>query len=419
MSRVRLFPETADANARRLVAARGLRALVDGYVSILLPAYLLALGLDSFEVGVLATATLLGSASLALCVGFLTSHFGHRRPLLAAATLMMATGCAFAGVQGFWPLLLVAFVGTLNPSSGDVSVFLPLEHSLLAQSVGDRDRTALYVRYSLAGSLMGAAGTLFAVLPALTAEWLDVSPLRIMQGLFLLYAAIGLANGLIYRQIDEPRVPQEGKPSAPLGPSRAIVYRLAALFCIDSFSGGLIVQSMLALWLFQTFGLSVAAAANLFLWTSICSAVSMFAAVPLANRIGLVRTMVFTHLPSSLCLVVIPFVSDLFVVIALLVVRSLLSQMDVPTRNSYVMAVVTPPERPAAASVTSVPRSLASAIGPVIAGYLFLLSGFGWPLLLAGILKSGYDLALLALFSHVRPPEEREAARAKAATSGG
>ncbi|GEP58678.1 MFS transporter [Reyranella soli] len=419
MSRVRLFPETADANARRLVAARGLRALVDGYVSILLPAYLLALGLDSFEVGVLATATLLGSASLALCVGFLTSHFGHRRPLLAAATLMMATGCAFAGVQGFWPLLLVAFVGTLNPSSGDVSVFLPLEHSLLAQSVGDRDRTALYVRYSLAGSLMGAAGTLFAVLPALTAEWLDVSPLRIMQGLFLLYAAIGLANGLIYRQIDESRVPQEGKPSAPLGPSRAIVYRLAALFCIDSFSGGLIVQSMLALWLFQTFGLSVAAAANLFFWTSICSAVSMFAAVPLANRIGLVRTMVFTHLPSSLCLVVIPFVSDLFVVIALLVVRSLLSQMDVPTRNSYVMAVVTPPERPAAASVTSVPRSLASAIGPVIAGYLFLLSGFGWPLLLAGILKSGYDLALLALFSHVRPPEEREAARAKAATSGG
>jgi MFS family permease len=415
---MRLFPPTADANAKRLVAARGLRALADGYVSILLPAYLLALGLDSFDVGVLATATLLGSAGLTLCVGFLTSRYGYRRPLLAAAALMMATGCAFAGVQGFWPLLLIAFVGTLNPSSGDVSVFLPLEHALLAQSVGDRDRTALYVRYSLAGSLMGAAGTLFAVLPALAMEWWDASPVRIMQGLFLLYAMIGLASGLIYRQIDEPRVPHESGPSAPLGQSRAIVYRLAALFCIDSFSGGLIVQSMLALWLFQTFGLSVAAAANLFFWTNICSAVSMFAAVPLANRIGLVRTMVFTHLPSSLCLVAIPFVPSLSVVIALLILRSLLSQMDVPTRNSYVMAVVTPPERPAAASVTSVPRSLASAIGPVIAGYLLLLSGFGWPLLIAGLLKSGYDLALLALFSHVRPPEEREAARAKAATSG-
>lgn len=416
---MRLFPPTADTNGKRLVAARGLRALADGYVSILLPAYLLALGLDSFEVGVLATATLLGSAGFALYVGFLTSRFGHRRPLLAAAGLMTATGCAFAGVQGFWPLLLVAFVGTLNPSSGDVSVFLPLEHSLLAQSVGDRDRTALYVRYSLAGSLMGAAGTLFAALPVLAVEWWDLSPLRVMQGLFLLYAVIGLASGLIYRQIDEPRVRHESKPCAPLGPSRAIVYRLAALFCIDSFSGGLIVQSMLALWLFQTFGLSMAAAANLFFWTSICSAVSLFAAVPLANRIGLVRTMVFTHLPSNLCLVAIPFVPSLSIVIALLVLRSLLSQMDVPTRNSYVMAVVTPRERSPAASVTSVPRSLASAIGPVIAGYLFLLSGFGWPLLIAGILKSGYDLALLAMFSHVRPPEEREAARAKVATSGG
>lgn len=294
---IEIFPATADANARRLVAARGLRALADGYVSILLPAYLLALGLDSFEVGVLATATLLGSASLTLCVGFITSRFGHRAPLLAAAGLMIATGCAFAGVQGFWPLLLVAVIGTLNPSSGDVSVFLPLEHSLLAQSVGDRDRTALYVRYSLAGSLMGAAGTLFAVLPALAVEWWDASPVRVMQGLFLLYAVIGLASGLIYRRIEEPRVLHDAKPSAPLGPSRPIVYRLAALFCVDSFGGGLLVQSMLALWLFQTFGLSVAAAANLFFWTNLASAASMFAAVPLANRIGLVRTMVFT--PSA------------------------------------------------------------------------------------------------------------------------
>jgi MFS family permease len=406
-----LFPETATANAKRLVCARGLRALADGYVSILLPAYLLALGLNSFEIGVLATTTLMGSASLTLCVGLVTSRFGHRRPLLAAAALMAATGLAFAGVQDFWPLLLVAFVGTLNPSSGDVSVFLPLEQSLLAQSVADRDRTALFVRYSLAGSVMGAAGTLAAALPALAVEWWDVSPIRIMQGLFVLYAVIGLVSGLIYRQIEEPRALHDDEPSAPLGPSREIVYRLAALFSIDAFSGGLIVQSMLALWLFQSFGLSVAAAAQLFFWMNLCSAVSMFAAVPLANRIGLVRTMVFTHLPSSLCLVAIPFVSSLPVVIGLLVLRSLLSQMDVPTRNSYVMAVVTPRERPAAASVTSVPRSLASAVGPMIAGYLLLLSGFGWPLLIGGVLKSAYDLALLAMFSHVRPPEERAAAR--------
>jgi MFS family permease len=406
---VRLFPATSDANARRLVAARGLRAVADGYVSVLLPAYLLALGLDAFEVGVLAAATLLGSAGLTLLVGFVTNRFGHRRPLLAAAALMVATGLGFAGLQDFWPLLLVAFVGTLNPSSGDVSVFLPLEQSLLAHSVGDRDRTALFVRYSLAGSLMGAAGTLLAALPDLAQQWWALAPTPVMQGMFLLYAAIGAASGLIYRAIDEPPATHDAAKSQPLGPSRAIVYRLAALFSIDAFGGGLIVQSILALWLFQTYGLSVTAAASLFFWINVLSSLSLFAAGPIAARIGLVRTMVFTHLPSNFCLLAIPFTSDLTLVIALLLVRSLLSQMDVPTRNSYVMSVVTPGERAAAASLTSVPRSLASGLGPLVSGGLVMLSGFGWPILLSGLLKSGYDLALLAMFSHVRPPEERTA----------
>jgi MFS family permease len=231
--------------------------------------------------------------------------------------------------------------------------------------------------------------------------------------MFLLYAAIGLASAMIYRRIEEPQAVHGEAASEPLGPSRGIVYRLAALFSIDAFSGGLVVQSIFVLWLFQTFGLSVSAAAAVFFWSNLLSAASYLAAVPLANRIGLVRTMVFTHLPSNLCLVAIPFLSSLPLVIGLILLRSLLSQMDVPTRNSYVMAVVTPRERPAAASLTSVPRSLAAAVGPVISGYLMMLSGFGWPLLVAGLLKSGYDLALLAMFSHVRPPEEGEPLRAK------
>jgi MFS family permease len=403
---VPLFPSTADANARRLLIGRSLRAVADGFVSIILPAYLLALGLDAFEVGVVSSATLLGSACLTLVVGFIIGRFGHRRPLLAAAGLMTLTGLAFAGLHGFWPLLLVAFIGTVNPSTGDVSVFLPIEQSLLAQSVGDRDRTALFARYSLAGSLAGAMGTLVAALPDLGAHWLGLTPIAAMQGLFVLYAVIGLLAAWVYRGISEP-IQHERPKMQPLGPSRAIVYRLAALFSVDAFSGGLLVQSLLALWLFQTFGVSVTTVASVFFWTNILSALSMLAAVPIARRIGLVRTMFFTHLPSNFCLLAIPFVSDLGIVIALLLVRSLLSQMDVPTRNSYVMAVVTPPERPAAASVTSVPRSLASALGPVIAGWLFAVSGFGWPLLLGGLLKSAYDVALLLMFSHVRPPEEQ------------
>ena len=403
---MQLFPETATADARRLVWAKGLRAVGDGYVSILLPAYLMALGNSPFDVEVLTTATLLGSASLTLLTGMTIARFGHRRALLAASALMILTGLGFAAVQGFWPLLLIAFVGTLNPSSGDVSVFLPMEQSLLTRSVADKDRTDLFARYSLAGALMGAFGTLLAAVPERAAAWMGITFVDAVQAMFVVYAVIGIAAGLLYRGLSDVRRGMPRTVDPPLGPSRGIVYRMTALFSVDAFGGGFLVQTILALWLLQAFDLPVATAATIFFWTSLCSAASYLAAAPLARRIGLVNTMVFTHLPSSLCLIAIPFVQDLGVVIGLLMVRSLLSQMDVPTRTSYVMAVVTPPERPAAASLTSVPRSLASAVSPVIAGYLITISGFAWPLLIGGLLKVGYDLALLAMFRHIRPPEE-------------
>src|SRR5689334_6817095 len=271
---VPLFPETADANARRLVVARGLRALADGYVSILLPAYLLALGLDSFEVGVLATATLLGSASLTLCVGLITSRFGHRLPLLAAAGLMAATGLAFAAVHGFWPLLVVAFVGTLNPSSGDVSVFLPLEQSLLPQTVTARARTGLFARYGLVASLVGACGALSAGLPAFVARHSGLSAQTTLQGMFLLYALLALIAFFLYRTLSPAIEPGEKTPDAPLRESRKIVYTLAALFSLDSFGGGFVVQSLVALWLFERFHLSVATAGTIFFWSGVLSAFS-------------------------------------------------------------------------------------------------------------------------------------------------
>ena len=401
----RLFPPSIDANAKRLLAGKALRSIADGYVSILLPAYLLALGLSAFRVGILTTATLLGSAALTLLTGLITSRFGHRRPFIAAAGLMIATGLAFGSLRTFWPLLLVAFIGTLNPSSGDVSIFLPLDHSLLSQSVADRDRTTLFARYSLATSLLGAMGTLLAGMPQLAVTRLGARPLAAMQAMFWLYALIGLAAGLIYHRIVEPPPAAAAAPRS-LGPSRAIVYRLAALFSVDAFGGGFFVQAILALWLFRRFELSVAAAATLFFWTNLLSAASYLAAAPIARRFGLIRTMVFTHLPSSLCLVAIPFLPSLRAVVALLLVRSLLSQMDVPTRSSYVMSLVTAPERSAAAGVTSVPRSLACAVSPTISGYLLSLSSFGWPLLIGGVLKIAYDLTLLVMFRHIRPADE-------------
>ncbi|PWC35027.1 MFS transporter [Azospirillum sp. TSO22-1] len=402
-----LVPAGAAPEASLLLGSRALRAFGDGLISLLLPVHLAGLGFGPVEIGALATATLLGSAVLTLLVGVLAHRLPGRGSLIGAALLMVLTGLAFPLAEGFWPLLLIAFVGTINPSSGDVSVFLPLEHARLAHAVPDRERTGLFARYSLIGSLSAAVGALCAGGPEWLAAATGIAPGTAVEGAFVLYALLGLASLLLYRRLPQAR-PDDGNASAePLGRSRGIVLRLAALFSLDAFAGGLIVQSLLALWLFDRFGLSLAAAGAIFFWTGVLSAVSYLVAVRIAARIGLINTMVFTHLPANVCLVLVPFAPDLGTAVALLLVRSLLSQMDVPTRTSYVMAVVTPGERAAAASVTAVPRSLASALAPLLAGQLLALSGFGWPLVLGGGLKIVYDLMLLGLFRNVRPPEER------------
>jgi MFS family permease len=389
-----------------LLSARGLRAFGDGFVSLLLPLYLITLGLTPFEVGVITTGTLLGSGLLTLLVGMHAWRLRFRTLLLLASALMAATGLGFAVFTDFWPLLIIAVVGTLNPSSGDVSVFLPLEQAVLTRLATDRQRTAVFARYSLVGALVGATGALFAG----SSEWLTgamhVGAKAAMQSLFLLYGLLGVASAFIYRKLPVALEADTAARAAPLRESRRIVYTLAALFSLDAFGGGFIVQSMLALWLFQKFDLSIAVAGTIFFWTGVFSALSYLVAVRIANRIGLVNTMVFTHLPSSVLLILVPFVPDLTWVIVLLLVRSALSQMDVPTRSSYVMAVVSPGERAAAASITSVPRSLASAISPLIAGYLLGVSTFGWSLVIAGGVKIVYDILLLVTFRTVRPPEE-------------
>jgi MFS family permease len=395
-----------NVNVRRLLWARGLRAFGDGFVSLLLPVYLLSLGLTPFQVGVIATGTLLGSGILTLWVGLRAHAFRRRALLLGAAALMALTGLGFATITSFWPLLVVAVIGTLNPSSGDVSVFLPLEHSILAHTVADEQRTATFARYSLVGALLGALGALFAGVPEILAAAFHASVGGAYQAMFLLYALLGVVSGVIYRRLPATIAAEPEAPPAPLRRSKRMVYKLAALFSLDAFGGGFIVQSLLALWLFQKYQLSTAVAGTIFFWTSVLSAFSYPLATRIAKRVGLVNTMVFTHLPANVLLLLVPLAPNLGVAVALLLLRSALSQMDVPTRSSYVMAVVVPSERAAAASVTSVPRSLASAVSPIIAGYLLGLSTFGWPLVIAGSVKIVYDLLLLANFRSVPPPEE-------------
>lgn len=390
----------------RLIAAKAIRGFGDGFVSLLLPVYLLSLGLTPFQVGLIATTTLLGSGILTLLVGTHAAHYDHRPLLLAASALMVFTGLGVASLSSFWPLMLVALVGTLNPSGGDVSVFMPVEHAMLANHVDGPSRTAVFARYSLTGTLCAAFGSLAAALPALLAPTAGITPQTAIQGMFILYALLALLMAALYRGLPTRPAAEAPAPKSALGPSKKRVYLLATLFSLDAFGGGFVVQSLVALWLYQRFGLSVEVAGTIFFWAGLLTAFSYLVAAHIASRIGLVKTMVYTHLPSSLCLIAIPFCTELSHAVVLLLVRSALSQMDVPTRSSYVMAIVTPQERAAAASVTSVPRSLAAAASPALAGYLLGVSTFGWPLMVGGALKIIYDILLLAMFSRVRPPEE-------------
>jgi MFS family permease len=387
-----------------LYTARGLRGFGDGFAVIVLPAYMSAIGYGPIDIGIVAAASLAGSAVLTLAVGLIAPRHDLRHLLLLAAGLMVATGLAFPAFEHIVFIAAVAFIGTVNPSAGDSGVFVPLEHAMLARGAPDRERTAVFARYSLIGALSAAAGALGAAIPDILAP-AGIGEITAFRLMFYAYAVLGLGAAVLYRRLPRSQL-GETRHNAPLGPSRAVVYRLAALFSLDSFASGFTVQSLLALWLFQRFDLSLAAAASFFFWSSVLSAFSYPVAARLAKRIGLVNTMVFTHIPSSICLILAAFAPSLAVVVALLLVRSALSQMDVPTRTSYVMAVVTPAERTAAASVTAVPRTLASSLSPALSGVLLASSFSGLPLVICGGLKIVYDLALLASFRHIKPPEE-------------
>ena len=391
------LPAGADQSIVPVFVARALRGFADGFIAVLLPVFLLSKGLDGIAVGAKATATLLGSALLTLAVGAWGHRWSDKALLLAAATIMFATGLGFYAASTFWLLLLIAFVGTINPSSGDVSMFLPLEHARLAGASDAASRTELFARYALIGSLFAALGALASGLPDQLVAMIGVARVDALGAMFVLYGLIGILVWFLYRRLPKTEASSHAKP-APLGPSKAIVIKLAALFSVDSFAGGLVVNSLLALWLFQRFELSLSAAGTFFFCSGLLGAASQLAAPKLARRIGLVNTMVFTHIPASLCLIAAAFAPNLWLALGLLLARALVSSMDVPARSAFVMSVVQPHERAAAASFTAVPRSLASAASPLLAGWLLQSGWAPAPLVACGVLKIAYDLALWRAF---------------------
>jgi MFS family permease len=376
-------------------------------VSVILASYLDHVGFSALQIGAIVASTLLGSATLTLAVGLLGHRLQAVRLLFGAAAVMFATGLGFAAITDFWPLFVVAFAGTLNPSAGDVSIFLPLEQAMLSEKVASNDRTALFARYNLGGSFAGAIGALASAIPAIVARWQGWDTSTAERVAFLVYAGVAVVIATVYLGL---RTVPVGAGTPPvrqsLQQSRGVVIRLSALFSLDSFGGGFAIQSLLVLWLFRRFDVSTSTAAATFFAAGLLTASSQLASSWLASRIGLIQTMVFTHLPANIFLILAGLMPTAPLAITFLLLRMSLSQMDVPARQSFVMAVVPPSERAAAASVTNVPRSLASAVSPLLAGAMLTWTSFGWPLIAGGFLKIVYDVLLLRQFRSVEIPPD-------------
>ncbi|MBI4317044.1 MAG: MFS transporter [Chloroflexi bacterium] len=392
-----------------LFATYGVRSFAYGFLSVVLGLYLAARGLEAGAIGVIFTAALAGGAVMTVVLTSVADRVGRRRVLLAGTVLMALSGAVFALTDNVAFLVLAAILGTISPSGKEVGPFLSIEQAILPQMTGDEHRTAVFAAYNIVGYMAGALGALAVGLPAIS----GVEPLPGYSALVWAYAASALVLFVLFARLS-PRVevpatvsPRPGpRPRLGLHRSRGIVVRLAALFAIDSFAGGFIVQSLIAYWFYLRYGADAATLGAIFFGTNILSAVSFLAAVPVARRIGLLNTMVFTHLPSNVLVLLVPLMPNLELAVAMILARHLLSQLDVPTRQSYTMAIVSPDERSAAAGVTSVARTAAAAVAPAFSGATLAMPALGLPFLVAGGLKILYDIAILMAFRKVRPPEE-------------
>lgn len=383
------------AAANRLVLARGLRGFADGAVTVLLARWLTSLGFSGGETGALMTATLLGSAAMTLALGLKGHRLPPRAILLVGAALMFFTGLGFFTVTTFALLMLIAVVGTLNPSSGDVSFILPTEQAALGGMAEGPDRVALFARYSIMGRVGVALGALTG---GVAPGW---SPVIGLRAGFVIAMGVAIACLVIYLGLKLPP-PAAEPPKIALEKSRAVVVKLSLYFAIDSAGGGFALESLLVLWLQRRHQLDLASTGAVFFAASILNGVSQYLSVYVAKRFGLINTMVFTHLPANGFLILAALMPSAPLAIGCLLLRACLTQMDVPARQAFVMAVVPAEERTSAASVTAVPRALAAGVTPALAGLMLDATPFGWPLVCAGLCKIVYDLLMLVSFRKVK-----------------
>ena len=399
-------------DGRLLFITRSLRLFAYGALAVILVVYLTSLGLSASQTGLLLTLILVGDTAVSLYLTTRADRLGRRRMLIIGAMLMVAAGLTFAWTRNFLLLIVAGTIGVISPSGNEVGPFLSIEQAALAQVVPPAARTTVFAWYTLAGSFATAAGSLCGGVLAHVLQGSALVPLANYRVVVLLYAALGAVLAVLFTRLSpaaEVLSPGVTSTRFGIGQSRDVVLRLSGLFALDSFAGGFVVQSFAAYWFYLRFGVNPATLGVIFFWANLFAGVSALLATRLAARFGLVKTMVFTHLPSNILLILVPLMPTLPLAILVLLARFSISQMDVPTRQSYVMAVVRPEERSAAAGIAGVARTTGAAIAPVFAGWLFARpSLLSVPFFIAGTLKVVYDLLLYRGFASARPPEEAQ-----------
>ncbi len=394
-----------------LFSTRIIRLFCYGFLSIILALYLAGMGLTEQQIGLLFTFTLVGDAGISLWLTTSADRFGRKRTLLLGALLMAGAGVAFLLTRNPIILMTAAIIGVISPSGNEIGPFLSVEQAGLTQIVSNEKRTQVFAWYNLAGSFATAAGALTGGWLAQALQyngWTELASYRVvlagyaLGGLILLLLFLNLTHAVeaAHRSDTEKRV-------LGLHRSRKVVFKLSMLFAMDAFAGGLIVQSMIAYWFHVRFGVDAGVLGSIFFGANILAGVSSLLAVRIAKRIGLINTMVFTHIPSSILLILVPLMPNLPLAIGLFLLRFSVSQMDVPTRQSYTMAVVDPDERSAASGVTAIARSVGASVSPMLTGLFFSVPAlFSAPFVLCGGIKIAYDLLLFREFRAVKPPEE-------------
>ncbi len=401
-------------DGKLLISARIVRTFSYGFLSMILAIYLNLIGFDELLIGFILSATLVNSIIFNLFSSFFADRIGRKKVLIIYASLMAVSGCVFLLTENYLALILAAFIGTINVTGSETGAFLSLEQAILPQTVKNiKKRNTVFALYNIIGTLAMAGGILLSSLPQIMQENFGFSTIDSFKPLFLIYILAGITVAIIYfffsKEIEVKKTFDSKTFSSNLSPkSKQIVLKMSSLFALDSFAGGFVIQSIVAFWFFTKFGVDLTTLSIIFSVAGVLTAISFFFAAKIADKIGLINTMVFTHIPSNILLILVAIAPTFHIALVLYLARMSLSQMDVPARQAYIVAVVEENERTAAAGITNTSRNIAQSIGPSITGAIIHSLWFSAPFVIGGLLKIIYDVGIYANFRKIKPSHEVE-----------